>query len=122
MFSLQYQVAVYPPEATGFSSNARGRLENTPVEICTVFADGPRPIAYSPPKYTDVMQVVEEESATRYHQMSIGEHSSHQGDEHAHLADIDTDFQRIFEVREHCLSGLLLESERKFKGRESLYR
>lgn len=64
-------MTVYPPEVAGFSSNSSRRLQSVPVEVCTMYADGPRPIAYSPPKYSDIVPV-DEDPETRYNPISIG--------------------------------------------------
>lgn len=61
---------MYAPEVAGFSSGATGKLQVVPVKVCTMFADGPRPIAYSPPKYSDIVKV-EDEPETRYNPISI---------------------------------------------------
>ncbi|EKM55932.1 uncharacterized protein PHACADRAFT_184666 [Phanerochaete carnosa HHB-10118-sp] len=61
--SPQYEVAMYPPEIAGFTATASSRLQTTPVDICTMYADGPRPVACSPPVYDEIVRVVEEPGA-----------------------------------------------------------
>lgn len=70
---LQYQVMMFPPEVTGFISDPGSKLQGIPVEICTTYADGPRPIAYSPPKHSDIVRVEEGPEMGNIDPMSISE-------------------------------------------------
>jgi len=52
-FSITYNVMVFPFEAIAFYSANKGPLLTEKVEIGTLYAQGPRPKAYSPPTYSD---------------------------------------------------------------------
>ena len=51
---------MYPPEVAGFAPDTSGRLQTVPIDICTMYAEGPRPVAYSPPAYDEIVRVIEE--------------------------------------------------------------
>ncbi|KAI0087350.1 hypothetical protein BDY19DRAFT_995046 [Irpex rosettiformis] len=61
-YQLLYDVAIYSPDAVGFvnSSPTKKPLQVTSVEIATLYADGPRPMKYSPPKYDDLTRAAED--------------------------------------------------------------
>lgn len=64
---------MYPPEVAGFISDSGSKLRGIPVEICTTYADGPRPIAYSPPKHSDIVRVKEGPEMGNVNPISISE-------------------------------------------------
>ena len=49
--AFQYAVVLRPFDALGFTSDATTVLSE-PVQIATMKAKGPRPIAYAPPAYS----------------------------------------------------------------------
>lgn len=51
---------MYPPEVAGFTSSPGGKLQTVPVNICAMYAEGPRPIAYSPPVYDQIVRVYDD--------------------------------------------------------------
>ena len=54
IFAFQYVVVLRPFDALGFTSDATTVLSE-PVQIATMRAKGPRPIAYAPPAYAPLM-------------------------------------------------------------------
>ena len=50
---LQYSVAIYPPTCSGFVSreDIYTPIQTIPVEICSGYSDGPRPIAHTSPQF-----------------------------------------------------------------------
>ncbi|KIP05984.1 hypothetical protein PHLGIDRAFT_14153 [Phlebiopsis gigantea 11061_1 CR5-6] len=69
-FNFSYRVALYPPHIAGFKSEgAKGdKLATVPVDMCAYFADGPRPIVYSPPTYSETHEP-ELDSLNRFNAM-----------------------------------------------------
>lgn len=51
----QYDVALFEPKASGFAPRPRedDLFQTAEVEIATMRAPGPRPVAHSPPTYSE---------------------------------------------------------------------
>ena len=51
---FQYAVALRPFETLEFTTDATTTVLSEPVQIATMRAKGPRPIAFTPPAYTSL--------------------------------------------------------------------
>ena len=64
---------MYAPKTAGFSPERTGKIHTVTVEICTRYAEGPRPVAYSPPKYDELFQDLDDDQErTRHNTFSPG--------------------------------------------------
>ncbi|EKM55930.1 uncharacterized protein PHACADRAFT_209440 [Phanerochaete carnosa HHB-10118-sp] len=57
MYDHTYDVVLYPPDVSAFSFSRDTASQVHPVEICTMYAAGPRPAARLPPTYDEIKRM-----------------------------------------------------------------